>query len=86
MLNTTEETAKNTLFVLHRSFGGRWRMFAGREGDTLYEVRMGTTNIVLHVYDELAMTSYELDQHVARCEACAAELAAARSSGRRCPP
>jgi hypothetical protein len=36
-------------------------------------------NIMLHVYDELADDArYELDQHVARCEACAAELAAAR--------
>jgi hypothetical protein len=35
-------------------------------------------NIMLHVYDELADDArYELDQHVARCEACAAELAAA---------
>jgi hypothetical protein len=34
---------------------------------------------MLHVYDELADDArYELDQHVARCEACAAELAAAR--------
>ena len=36
-------------------------------------------NIVLHVYDELPDDArYELDQHVARCEACAGELAAAR--------
>jgi hypothetical protein len=36
-------------------------------------------NIMLHVYDELADDArYELDQHVARCEACAAELTAAR--------
>jgi hypothetical protein len=36
-------------------------------------------NIMLHVYDELADDArYELDQHVARCEACAAELAAAQ--------
>jgi len=36
-------------------------------------------NIMLHVYDELADDArYELDQHVARCEACAAELSAAR--------
>ena len=36
-------------------------------------------NIVLHVYDELPDDArYELDQHVARCEVCAAELAAAR--------
>src|SRR5258706_5116289 len=36
-------------------------------------------NIMLRVYDELADDArYELDQHVARCEACAAELAAAR--------
>jgi len=36
-------------------------------------------NTMLHVYDELADDArYELDQHVARCEACAAELAAAR--------
>jgi len=36
-------------------------------------------NIMLHVYDELADDArYELDQHAARCEACAAELAAAR--------
>jgi hypothetical protein len=36
-------------------------------------------NIMLHVYDELADDArYELDQHVARCEACAAELQAAQ--------
>jgi hypothetical protein len=36
-------------------------------------------NIMLHVYDELADDArYELDQHVARCEACAAELAGAQ--------
>ncbi len=36
-------------------------------------------NIVLHVYDELADDArYELDQHVARCTDCAAELQAAR--------
>jgi hypothetical protein len=36
-------------------------------------------NIVLHVYDELADDArYELDQHVARCTECAAELQAAR--------
>lgn len=36
-------------------------------------------NIMLHVYDELADDArYELDQHVARCEACAAELTSAR--------
>jgi hypothetical protein len=36
-------------------------------------------NIMLHVYDELADDArYELDQHVARCEACAGELAAAQ--------
>jgi len=36
-------------------------------------------NIVLHVYDELADDArYELDQHVARCSDCAAELQAAQ--------
>lgn len=36
-------------------------------------------NIVLHVYDELADDArFEMDQHVARCEACAAELEGAR--------
>jgi len=36
-------------------------------------------NIVLHVYDELADDArYELDQHVARCADCAAELETAR--------
>jgi HEAT repeats/Putative zinc-finger len=36
-------------------------------------------NIVLHVYDELADDArYELDQHVARCADCAAELLAAQ--------
>ena len=35
-------------------------------------------NIVLHVYDELADDArYELDQHVARCVDCAAELKSA---------
>ncbi|MGZ4818230.1 MAG: HEAT repeat domain-containing protein [Terriglobales bacterium] len=37
-------------------------------------------NITLYVYDELADDSrYELEQHVARCGACAAELETARS-------
>jgi HEAT repeats len=36
-------------------------------------------NIVLHVYDELADDArYELDQHVARCADCAAELKTAQ--------
>jgi len=36
-------------------------------------------NIVLHIYDELADDArYELDQHVARCGDCAAELQAAQ--------
>ncbi len=37
-------------------------------------------NITLYVYDELADDSrYELEQHVTRCGACAAELEAARA-------
>ncbi len=36
-------------------------------------------NIMLHVYDELADDArFELDQHVARCEDCAAELLSAK--------
>lgn len=37
-------------------------------------------NIMLHVYDELADDArFELEQHIARCEACAAEMTAARA-------
>jgi anti-sigma factor RsiW len=37
-------------------------------------------NILLHIYNELADDArYELEQHLARCASCAAELKAARS-------
>ena len=78
-LNTTEETAKNTLFRATQKLRAALVDLKSEVKKAIMNCDWVQENIALYLYNELADDArHELEGHIERCAECAAELKALR--------